>query len=157
VLSGLWGLRPDYDQPMGQAWEKSEVRVSPESRSQTLLSRCLIEQLGEWEALLLWVLRWGLWPSEENPALVRQLRAAAGESRPLVEAPGHLFAASESAEAEGFVRLALLFGWDALAIPRPPRAIAGLSHNQTAVVYCPSAGITGVVRSALAEVGSAEG
>ena len=55
---------------------------------------------------------WGVWPSGERMHLFDRLRASYGETRPLIDAPVHVFAADEFEDAVSFVTLGVLFLWD---------------------------------------------
>jgi hypothetical protein len=68
--------------------------------------------LGEFTGALLVFTDW----STHNPdemALIDALRRAHGEHRWLIDAPGHLFATTEQAEAIGHTYLSLIFSWSA--------------------------------------------
>jgi hypothetical protein len=48
-----------------------------------------------WHERLLWIETWSVWPSAEHMPLFTRLRAAFGEHRGLMEAPGHLVTSSD--------------------------------------------------------------
>ena len=96
------------------------LKIPDSARRQALgvntLFRAFPDDTNGW---LLWVLEWGVWPDEEYPELWYEIREHHGERRPIIEAPGHLFAQEEQGLARGMTRLAMLFGWTAFLIPDP--------------------------------------
>jgi hypothetical protein len=52
-----------------------------------------------------------------------------GETRPLREAPGHLFDANERSELARLLELAIYMGWDTLVAARPAKVLVELSHD----------------------------
>jgi hypothetical protein len=62
--------------------------------------------------LLLWIDDWGVFPGCEHIPLFMRFRQALGESRALIEAPGHLLEVDELDDAVSVLAIALLFGWD---------------------------------------------
>ena len=67
---------------------------------------------GEFPGALLVFNDWNTYPPNAM-AVIDSLRRGHGDLRPLIEAPGHWFAASEQAEAIGHSYLAVTFGWSA--------------------------------------------
>src|ERR1051325_8459418 len=54
---------------------------------------------------MVWFREWGVWnkvDEETGMQTVQRLRAALGETRPLIEAPGHLFSVQEFPDARAF-------------------------------------------------------
>jgi len=76
------------------------------------LIRSLFLAFGDFPGGLLVFTDWALYRPDEM-ALIDSLRHAHGEARPLIEAPGHVFTASEVAEAIGQSYLPIIFAWSA--------------------------------------------
>ena len=65
----------------------------------------------------------------------RQWREAAGEKRPLYDAPGHQFEPHEVEHLSKAVEFALQLGWDALVAAKPRRQLLLLSHDDRMEIY----------------------
>lgn len=85
---------------------------------------------------MIWLLEWGLW-SGGFDAVWMALREGSGESRPIIEAPGHLFGADEAELAAEMVRLALASSFDAHLVSIPAAVVAYTSHDEYMEVYTP--------------------
>lgn len=83
------------------------------------------------ETLLL-VDDWAVWPSSQHLPLFTRFREALGESRPLVEAPGHIVGPSEGDDAVSIIATSLLFIWDCYGISSTGREAFYFSHDE----YC---------------------
>jgi hypothetical protein len=62
--------------------------------------------------LLVWFHDWSVWPSGQRMHVFDRFRRSYGETRPLIDSPGHLFEGSEIEDAISFVTVAVLFLWD---------------------------------------------
>lgn len=62
--------------------------------------------------------------------VVQRLRGAHGETRPLIETPGHSFTSGEFAEARAFWTLPMIFGWDAILFPEQNDYFVFNSHDE---------------------------
>jgi hypothetical protein len=85
----------------------------------TFLALPLARDIAKWLpqcGRLLWITAWGVWPSSEDQNLFRRLRASYGETRYLIETPGHLFATTEMEDLTTYLSLAIGFGWDAVLL-----------------------------------------
>ena len=75
--------------------------------------------------VLVQVTDWSLY-SEDEMAIFQSIRASSGETRALVDAPGHLFPAAELNHCIGLFNLTLAYRWSAyIYIPDAPITI----HN----------------------------
>jgi hypothetical protein len=84
------------------------------------------------EGALLWIRERGVWGDfSENAGamMLQQMRLAKGESKPLGEFPGQLFAADELVEFHSYFLLPLLFGWDAFVVPEGKDYFLFVSHD----------------------------
>jgi hypothetical protein len=54
-------------------------------------------------AVLVWFGEWGVWPSGERMHIFNRFRSSYGETRPLIETPGHLFGQGKFVDAVSYV------------------------------------------------------
>jgi hypothetical protein len=115
----------------GSVPASQEFKIPDSARRQALavnaVFRAFPEDTSEW---LLWALDWGAWPNEEYPELWDEIRENHGERRPVIAAPGHLFAQDEVGLARGMTRLAMLFGWTAFLIPNPVSFVVFIDDDE---------------------------
>ena len=87
--------------------------TTPRTPSQIgALTRTLFEQIGAFPGALIVFTDWPTYYRDEM-AIMNSLRRAHGETRPLIDAPGHEFTELEGPEAIGHCSLALGFQWSA--------------------------------------------
>ena len=89
-----------------------------QSWAQQGLARDLLAWIGEFDTALFWVTDWPFSEPDEM-ALISSLRRSHGESRLLIEAPGHVFASNEGDELVGWIYLMMCFGWDGYLFASP--------------------------------------
>jgi hypothetical protein len=120
------------------------------AEAEALASRA-VAALGPWEACLVWVTDWDVWPNEEDWPRYYAWRGAHGERRSLGEAPGHLVEGGESVALTWLVAHALECGWDVTALPIAGGISTGVRlrishdewiafHSATPVEFSPPAG-----------------
>jgi hypothetical protein len=81
---------------------------------------------------LLWIRERGIgldFSENASAMMFQQMRLAKGESKPLEEIPGQLFAANELVEFHSYFILSLLFGWDAFVVPEGNDYFIFVSHD----------------------------
>jgi len=101
-VSGLHRLRCDHPKSISQlAWFCRLIESTLEPR----------------DACLLWITRWGAWPSSENWQLYYRLRESYSDFRLLSEAPGHLFLQYEKHDLVSFLEIGIISGWKMHLIP----------------------------------------
>jgi hypothetical protein len=126
----------------GRAPASRELKIPDSARRQALgvnaLFRAFPDDTNEW---LLWALGWGARLDEEYPELWYEIREHHGESRSIIDAPGHLFSQDEQGLARAMTRLAMLFGWAAFLIPDPASFVVLLGDDEHLDLSA-SAGIT---------------
>ena len=82
---------------------------------------------------MIWFRDWGIWneaDEEMGARLISQMRAYLGESRELMEAPGHIFADAEFLDARAFWTLPMILGWDAILFPAKSDYFVFNSHDE---------------------------
>jgi hypothetical protein len=104
---------------------------------------------------LLWLDEWGVWPSGEHPALFTTWRAAFGETRSLMEAPGHLVEPHQDADGLSVLVVASLFLWDCWMYLETG-LIVMISHDEVGLVLEDKSGEQSSARSCLANAGVLE-
>ena len=75
---------------------------------------------------------WYVWPSSAHLPLWSRFREALGETRSLIDAPGHLVSNSDSEDGISIIALALLFVWDCYGISASGEDAFFISHDE----YC---------------------
>ena len=98
----------------------------------------LVDALGPWDEAVLWVTRWGVWPSSEDWPAYYAARGARGERRSIDDAAGHWFDAGERGGLAEFITLVLRNGWDAFVLTARSGRLGALrlriSHDEWAEV-----------------------
>ena len=79
---------------------------------------------------LVWFDNWSVWPSGQRMHVFDRLRMSYGETRPLIDSPGHLFGQTEIEDATSFVTVAVLFLWDCHIVVPGRRKLLFLSHDE---------------------------
>lgn len=94
----------------------------------------LVTRVDEWDACLVVITLWNVWPSSEDWPTFYAWRAARGERRSLNIAPGHLFVHSERALLTELLTLIMENAWDADVLPswhgRATNLHAKISHDE---------------------------
>jgi hypothetical protein len=80
--------------------------------------------------LLVWFNDWGVWPSGERMHIFNRFRSSYGETRPLIETPGHLFSQGEFEDAVSYVALGVLFLWDCYVLTPHADKFVFFSHDE---------------------------
>jgi len=81
------------------------------SRGQAVLSKIIAQTCQQYGETFLFVSEWGVWPTEESWPLFNRAMIGYGDSRPLQDAPGFLFAKHELDDLASLVRFAINCGW----------------------------------------------
>jgi len=79
-------------------------------RKLVAFTRQLFDAFGEFPGALLQFTDWNTHNPDEM-AMIGSLRRSHGEQRWLIDAPGHVFASTEAADAIGQCYVAAMFGW----------------------------------------------
>lgn len=100
------------------------------------LARHLVSSLGRFQACLLWITEFGIWPSSENLHLYSRLRGSYGDHRPYWEAPGHEFLDFEVVDLATFIHVVILFGWAGYVLAGPMQPRMFISHDEWISIDC---------------------
>lgn len=99
------------------------------TREIAFLARDAFQHFAKSEQIVLWVVEWGIWPSEEDWNVVNFLRSNVGEEkRALSEAPALVFGRDELQFLPPLIRLCVNFGWG-IAIYCDSKEWIGVSHD----------------------------
>lgn len=111
-------------------------KIPADAGARVALCRILWNLPGEWiqGERLLWVHEWSVWPSGEHMPLFTKWRAAFGESRELIEAPGHVVEPREDVDGLSVLVMAALFLWDCWVYAENG-AVVMMSHDEVGSVW----------------------
>jgi hypothetical protein len=107
--------RDHYGRPapgIEEHFELFQLHYPLDSRDKVRLAHDVVEWSQSRTELLLWIGEWGVFPRSEHMPLFTRFRAAIGESRPLIEAPGCLVGPEDVNDAISVLSIALFFFWD---------------------------------------------
>lgn len=92
---------------------------------------------------------WMVWPSCEHFDLFDRYRQSLGETRPLWEAPVHVFNDSEKAVFGSILCMVLYFSWDAEIWCPTAGIYLSIDHDDSLTLRCADSGVVDRVRSFL--------
>ena len=100
--------------PVPRGYVSHDFSIPEDAGARVSLCRLSWSHSSEWTQgqRLLWVSDWSVWPSGEHMPLFTMWRAAFGEHRGLMEAPGLVVEPNQDADGLSFLVLAALFLWD---------------------------------------------
>ncbi len=124
---------------------RREYLLPPDSGWKTALARSIAGMFDPNEEVLLVLLNWDIWPSSCSMPLFNRVRLSFGETRPLDEAPGHLFALQEADLIEAVLSLTLYFVWEAVLVGAKGGLAFWVSHDEWLAVHAPDASALGRV------------
>jgi hypothetical protein len=107
-----------FESPYGNRFQEMRFQIEPPRNPRSLIqfTRGLFDTFGEFPGALLQFIDWNTHNADET-AMIDSLRRGHGEKRWLIDAPGHLFASHEIAEAIGHCYLTTIFDWSAYLYP----------------------------------------
>jgi hypothetical protein len=94
-----------------------------------LVTRAMEAFRGE-RQVLVWFDDWSVWPAGQRMHVFDRFRMSYGETRPLIEAPGHLFKDTEIEDAISMVTIAVLFLWDCFVVTPERKKLLWFSHDE---------------------------
>jgi hypothetical protein len=114
--------------------ERSDVvqkfSVSSDAQRRVALVKHTMEAFVDERAVLVWFDDWSVWPSGQRMHVFDRFRMAYGESRRLIDSPGHIFDQTEIEDATSFVTLAVLFLWDCYVVTPNRSKLLYFSHDE---------------------------
>ena len=120
-------LRPDIS---ADHFHVVDVPYDGDSGAKVSMARFLFSLVAPDPETLILVDDWAVWPSSQHMPLFTRFRQAVGESRPLIESPGHIVTATDSDDAVSIVATSLLFIWDCSGISSSGRDAFYISHDE---------------------------
>ena len=79
---------------------------------------------------LVWFTEWSVWPSSERMHIFERFRLSYGETRRLIESPGHLYMQGEYEDLLSCVTIGVLFLWDVFIVTPQLSKIVFYSHDE---------------------------
>ena len=125
---------PSYQDLEKVGFHTTHFSTPPDAGRRVALARILWNSLSDRSERLLWVTEWGVWPSSEHMPLYASLRQGFGDTRRLIDAPGHLFQLGEDDNGFSFFVIGTLFFWDVYLLGAGGDFAAFLSHDEFCVV-----------------------
>jgi hypothetical protein len=107
---------------------KFEIPVDAQRRV-ALVSKSM-QAFGDEPLFLVWFDDWSVWPSGQRMHIFERYRMSYGETRLLINSPGHVFDQGEMEDAISFVTLAVLFLWDCYVVTPNGRKMLFFSHDE---------------------------
>ena len=104
--------------------------IPPDSGRKTALSRLFANLLLKKSSVCLYVDEWGVWPSCEHLDLFYGYRRSLGETRPLIEAPFHVFERTEYDALISMMSMVLYFVWGAWIFDIEGKTLIRISHDE---------------------------
>ena len=107
-----------------------KFRIPSDAQQRVYLVGQAMEAFGDEALFLVWFDNWSVWPSGQRMHVFDRLRMSYGETRRLIDSPGHLFDQTEIEDATSFVTVAVLFLWDCYIVAPDRRKLLFLSHDE---------------------------
>jgi hypothetical protein len=89
-----------------------------------------MEAFADEPSYLVWFDDWSVWPSGQRMHVFDRFRLSYGETRRLIDSPGHVFDRKEIEDATSFVTIAALFLWDCYVVSPGRSRMVYLSHDE---------------------------
>src|SRR5262249_47497672 len=106
-----------------------KFRIPRDAQERVQLVSQAMEAFRDETLFLVWFGNWSVWFGQRTHVFDR-LRMSYGETRRLIDSPGHLFDQTEIEEAISFVTIAVLFMWDCYIVVPNRRKLLYLSHDE---------------------------
>jgi hypothetical protein len=111
-----------------------KCEIPSDAGARVALVHRVMESFRDESSFLVWFDDWSVWPSGQRMHVFDRVRMSYGETRPLIEAPAHLFDQSEIEDAISFVTVAILFLWDCYVVNPDGTKLLYLSHDEYALM-----------------------
>jgi len=121
------GPHPDIESP---PFHFVEFTLPADSGQKVAFGRFLYSLVEPAPELLFWLGGWGVWLSSQHMPLFTRFRQTLGESRPLIDAPGHLLTPEEADDAVSILVVSLQFVWDCHILTSSGRNAVFVSHDE---------------------------
>src|SRR5262249_51829010 len=104
-------------------------KIPVDAQARVLLVENAMKNFANEPLCLMWFDNWGVWSGQRLHVFDR-FRTSYGETRPLIESPGHLFNQTEIEDATSFATIAVLFLWDCYVLVPRLRKLLYFSHDE---------------------------
>ena len=121
------GPDPDLESP---PFHFVDFTLPTDSGRKVAFGRFLYSLVDPAPELLFWLGDWAVWPSSQHMPMFTRFRQAHGESRPLIDAPGHLLTPDEADDAVSILVVSLQFVWDCHVLTSSGRDAVFVSHDE---------------------------
>lgn len=89
-----------------------QIAIPPQASGQSFFAQNLVKEVQPFGSALLHITDWAHYIPQQMATLVA-IRASCGETRSLIDAPGHCFGADEADLLAGMFALLMHYGWSA--------------------------------------------
>jgi hypothetical protein len=110
-----------------------KFKIPVDAQKRVYLVKQAMEAFADERSHLVWFDDWSVWPSGQRMHVFERFRMSYGETRRLVDSPGHLFDGTEIEDATSFVTIASLFLWDCYVVNPNRTKLLYLSHDEYGV------------------------
>jgi hypothetical protein len=125
----------------GGGFDSLRHALPRDSGKKVALTKCLYNFVRMERRVLVLLNNWQVFPSSGHVPLVLRVRQALGESRPLVEFPGHLFSSDEHEDGISVVLVSAQFFWDCFVVGESATTFFFLSHDEYYEFYTRDSGV----------------
>lgn len=115
--------------------KKWVFHIPGDSGEKTFFARYIADVLKAFDEAIVWIDEFMVWPSAENWPLFHGFRRSFGETRVLIDAPGHLVTPADSDAVFSLLSMVLYFVWGAIAAPGSGDLLIRISHDEMADIY----------------------
>jgi hypothetical protein len=123
IALSQWGLPERSDAHL-------KFGIPEDAGKRVYLVNRAMDAFREESAFLVWFHDWSVWPSNQRMHVFERFRMSYGETRRLIDSPGHLFEGAEIEDATSFVTIAILFLWDCYVVSPGRSKLLYLSHDE---------------------------
>jgi hypothetical protein len=121
------GPEPDITSP---PFHSVDFTIPTDSGRKVAFGRFLYSLVDPSPEVLFWLGDWSVWPSSQHMPLYTRFRQAFGESRPLIDAPGHLLTPDDADDAVSILVVSLQFVWNCHILTSLGRDAVFVSHDE---------------------------
>jgi hypothetical protein len=122
-------LRSDFCLPE-RSDTSAEFKIPEDAQKRVALASRLMTGFAGTTHVLVWFDDWSVWQSGQRMHIFERFRMSYGETRPLIQCPGHVFDKDELDDAISFVTLAVLFLWDCYVVIPKREKLLFFSHDE---------------------------
>lgn len=109
---------------------RRQFQTPSDSGKRAALANTIGQILASEDSIIVEITSWGIWPSSENMALFYAFRSAHDESRPLIEAPVHIFERGDTSSLSALLCIILYFLWDATVYSRSGTTLLRFDNDE---------------------------